>query len=693
VEVEPEQAQARLFEALTQLFRSLAADAPLLLCLDDVHWADEATCGWLHYAVRRLLGSQLCIMATYRTQEAEVLDEWRRALDRAHFKADVTVAGLSETAVASLLRQAGEDGVQPARLAARIHAATGGNAFFVLEIVRELLETNQLTNPPSNLPLPATVRETVLRRVGRLTPLAQQILEITAVLSPLLTFPIINQTAGRGDLETADSLEELVNHQLLMADDSQFRFQHDLAREAVYQNISGWRRRLLHRRAAQALTAQPNQAVAGHTAATAVHFELAGEVEQAIAAYRQAATAAQSLYAHREAVSHLKQAIKLATEGVGDAVTTTSSMPAVLPQLHEALADNLSILGEFAAAETTYHVALALIPENDPLLSARLERKLAATLPTQQRYEEAEAVYRAALARLDRLSPTAVTRQHKSLRLNILLGLLDALYFQLQPEAMIDLKEETQALLDEVGTAEQRSNYYSRLDQIALLRQRYRVLAENLADGQLALTFARESGNVRLIARQQFHHGFQLLWYGNLSEAEAYLQQSLSGAEALGDFWLQDQCLVYMTIMYRLQGKITQVAVQLPHLIEISQAVGYSNYIGVAQANAAWLHYHAGEWQPAQTQAETAEANLINTTYPFQWVVHWLLLALALRQDRLPDAIAAARAMLHVKQQKLPDEVEAALETAVSAHEANDEMTARDCLKTAVDLAIHYGYL
>ena len=685
VEVELAQAQARLFEALTQLFCSLATETPLLLCLDDVHWADEATRGWLQYVTKRLAGSQICIAATYRSNEAAPLAEWRRELGRAHLKADVSLAGLAPTAVASLLRQADNYIAAPEPLADRIHAATDGNAFFVLETIRELLETNQLTNPPPDLPLPATVREAVLRRAARLTPLAQQILEITAVLSPLLTFPIIHQTAGRGDLETAGSLEELAAHQLLLADGDQFRFQHGLAQAAVYENISNWRQRLLHQRAGDTLAALPNQEDVGLAAAIATHLAAAGEVGRAIIYYRQAAAAAQSLYAHQEAIDYLKQAVELATGDVGE---TT-----VLPYLHEALADNLTITGEYAAAETAYHVALALTPEDDPLLLAALERKLGATLPTQQRYTEAETVYRTALARLDGLPSTAVSHQHKATRLNILLGLLDALYFQTRSDAMTDMKEQTQMLLEEVGTAEQRSNYYSRLDQIAFIQNRWRVSTENHRNGQIALTLAQESGNAKLIARQQFHRGFQLLWSANLAEAEEYLQQSLTAAEAIGDFWLQDQCLVYLNILYRLQGNTAQVAAQLPHLVEVSQRVGYNTYIGVAQANTAWLHYRAGEWPRAQTQAAAALASWDKSPYPFYWLAQWLLLALALQQNQLPDAIHAARAMLDAKQQKLPDEIDDLLVTAVSAYEADDEVTVRDRLETAVALATQHGYL
>ncbi len=700
VEIEAREAQSRLFEALTQLFLSLATDAPLLLCLDDVHWADEATHGWLQYIARRLTGSNVRIVATYRTHEVDFLREWRRTLGRANVMADVKLNGLSETAVASLLHQTSDDVAAPERLAARIHTATGGNAFFVLETVRELLETGQLADPPADLPLSSTVRETVLRRAGRLTPLSQQILEMTAVLSPLLTFPVIHEAAGRGDMETADSLEELVAHQLLLADDDQFRFQHDLVRDAVYQDISSWRRRLLHRRAAAALTMFANQENMGWAAATAVHLESAGETEQAITTYRQAADAAQLLYAHQEAINYLQRAIKLAGEASLQPASAEpvlsqpkGSVQGILPRLHEDLGDNLTISGDFPAAEKAYQTALSLAPEDAPLRLVELQRKLAATLPPQERVDEAVAIYQRALAHLEGSPPENKRRQWQTTRLNINLSLLDALYLQHQVEAMAELNKQVRALLDEVGTAVQQVRFYARLGQLAVLQNRFCPRAETIALAQTSLAYAQESGNVPLIARHQFDLGFHFLWQGNLNGAEEMLQQSLASAKEFGNSWLRNLCLVYLTVLYRFQGDSAQIVAYLSPLVEISHQVGTGMYIGVSQANIAWLHYRAGEWQAAQKQAETAVSSWAKTMYPFQWLAHWLLLAIARRQNRLPEAIAAARAMLDVKQQKLPDEVEAALVTAVSAWEADDEVTVRDGLETAVALAAQHGYL
>ncbi len=94
VDVEAQQAQARLFEALTRLFCSLAAGTPLLLCLDDIHWADEATRGWLQYAGDQLAASHICILATYRTGEVSELRAWQRTAARAGPLSEVRLEGL-----------------------------------------------------------------------------------------------------------------------------------------------------------------------------------------------------------------------------------------------------------------------------------------------------------------------------------------------------------------------------------------------------------------------------------------------------------------------------------------------------------------------------------------------------------------------------------------------------------------------
>ena len=686
VEVERSQAQARLFEALNRCLLGLAAHGPLLLCLDDVHWADAETMGWLTGLAPRLNGSDVCIVATYRSAHAAALANVKRAYARPGLLAELSLSRLTLDAVERILAQLPEP-PDPGPLAARIHHATGGNPFFVLETVRALLEAERLAEPPSELPLAPTVEAAIGRRLDNLSPLGRQVLESAAVLGSDLSFGLLEETAGRSEMEVAEGLDEVVGRQLLVNGEAR-RFSHDLVRQVTYGEISPWRRRILHRRAAGALETARDDEGKRAWATIAGHYDAAGDGAEAIRCYERAAAAAAAIYAHEEAVAHLRRAIELANEETDEAGSA-----AVLAGLYEALGDNLVHTGAFAEAEEVYRAALRRLPDGGRLHWAAVESKLARTMSPQQRPDDAEAVYRRALARLDGEPPPAEAEAWRSMRLNVLLGLVNALYWQFRPEAMVAIREQTQELLDAVGTAEQHAQFYSRLNQMAFLQNGCQSPPENVPLARKALARAQESGRESLIARQQFHLGFHLLWHGDLDEAEGMLRKALEGAEALGNSWLQTQSLVYSTIVHRLQGDHVQVAAYLPHLVEISQRIGHSMYTGVGAAQAAWLHYRAGEWQEARARAAAALEEWDGSDYPLQWLAHWPLLAVALKTDGLPDAVDAARSMLDTGQQKLPDVVEEALQTAVAAWEDGDHEKAREAFGRAIAAARERGYL
>ena len=673
-----QQAQARLFEALAQVFGALARESPLLLCLDDLHWADEATLGWLVFMASRLTGSGLCILATTRDLDEGRLADWRRAAQRAGALTVVALAGLSEPAVTELLPRAGVEPAVAQPLAARIHSATGGNAFFVLEILRELLALGKLPADPAELPLPQTVRDTVHRRVGRLTPLAQQALAVAAVLSPHLRVAPLAQTLGRGELETADGLEELLAHHLLQTAGAGFRFQHDLVRQVVIEETNPWRRRLLHRRAAEALARQPPADRAELAVAIAQHFEAAGDEAPAIAHYRQAAELAQRLHVYQEAVAYLHKAITLAQ--------AHTAVEAELAPLYAALADNLAAAGRFAPAEEAYRTALSHVAARDRLQRAALQHRLADTLPPQQRAGEAVVLRRAALALLEGRDD----RIYQELRLDILLGLMDARYYQLQAQAMAELEGQIRTLLAEVGTSTQQTRFYTQLTQMAVLREQYRLSADTVALARRALALAQDAGDAWQIVHLYFGLGFALLWHDDLAGAEAALHAALAQAQQLNDQWCQTQCLVYLTILFRLRGDAGQVEVHLPRLAAAGQTAGSPFYQAALQANTAWLHYRRGHLLAAQEEAQAALSAWENFPYPFQWLAQWIVLAAALEQGAFAAAVEAARALLDPRQQRLPADVAQALEQAVQMAQADAPQAH---LAQAVALARAHGYL
>ncbi len=400
----PEGAPTRLYEALTQTIAAIAASqAPLLLCLDDLSWADPATLGWLQYLANNPWPAQLVILATSRPQDAPRLAPVRAAFARAGRLMEMNLGGLTAADTHTLLAPL----ALPENLISQICAATGGNPFFILEIIRHLQESGQLRQPPADLPLPASAREAILARLSHLTPLARQLLEAAAVLYPHLNDRLLQQTAARSEAETADGLDELLAHGLLhiVNHPPSMAIPHALLQTAVYRELSPWRRKLLHRRAGEVMTQFQSQ----DAAALADHFAAAEVWETAVFYYRRAAAQARDLYAYEVALAQLNRAFALLphlpqpetarlallrqrlalrralvqlAEWAVDAADLLALGTAVgdIPAQLEALEAQMSLhvlQSEFALVEETAAAALALAAQTgDRLAEARIRQTL-----------------------------------------------------------------------------------------------------------------------------------------------------------------------------------------------------------------------------------------------------------------------------------------------------------------------------
>ncbi len=179
-----------------------------------------------------------------------------------------------------------------------------------METIRALVEAGQPEigfNENADWPVSELVRNSVKDRLQRLTAIARQILDAAAVIGSGFKFEIIQQTAGRKEIETLDGLDELVSRHILQEEGNSFRFVHEIIRKTVYQDLSYWRKRLLHRRAGEAIkSSQPD-----NMAALVDHFERAEQPGQAAWYALQAGMAARDIFAHTEASAYFNHALKL----------------------------------------------------------------------------------------------------------------------------------------------------------------------------------------------------------------------------------------------------------------------------------------------------------------------------------------------------------------------------------------------
>jgi class 3 adenylate cyclase len=271
VRSDPESERSRLFEAVTSWLHTTAASVPVLLVLDDIHWADRPTLLLLRHLVHETARDPILIVGTYRSTDLDrshPLSGMLADLRRDDRVARLAVDGLTADGVAELLeRAAGHELDQPAiDLADAIFAETAGNPFFVGEIVRHLVESGSLVRRDgrwtsdftlADVGLPEGVREVVGRRISRLDDRAQKVLSVAAVIGQEFAVPVLAAVAGNDEDSVLDLLDAaraagLVNEVGL----DRYRFGHALVRATLLEELTTSRRVRTHRKIGEVLEAQ-----------------------------------------------------------------------------------------------------------------------------------------------------------------------------------------------------------------------------------------------------------------------------------------------------------------------------------------------------------------------------------------------------------------------------------------------------
>jgi len=315
--LEPDRQQDRLFEAVWRCFEALSRVRPLLLVFEDVHWAGPATIDLLAYLARRTRGHSILVVVTCRDDEAEAsrpLRVLRQALRRSGAYVTIPLGGITAGDVAVVVATVLAGPYERPDFAKRAHELCCGNPFFLAEIVRDALAAPALAEPA----LPLSLATSIEARVAGLSPEAQSLADIAAVVGRAFTVEIIAAAAGISEGITARCVDELLDVRLVReassdvergADD--FVFAHDLIRAHLYERIPEALRRRLHRRIGfvlEALHAGEHDALAIELAR---HFDKGMEAEKAAAAYLASARQALRLYADGEALIVLSRAVEL----------------------------------------------------------------------------------------------------------------------------------------------------------------------------------------------------------------------------------------------------------------------------------------------------------------------------------------------------------------------------------------------
>ena len=365
-------AQEQLWEALRSFLTSISERAPLLIALDDFHWADASSCAFFAYLVRRIAGSPLAIIGIYRENDLPAHHPFRSILldlQREQTVEVLPVQPLSDAQIGDLVAQEGF----PEPLIYQIQQRAAGNPFFAEELARGVKDFSSDV-PEQASRLPTTITAALDQRLVRLSSACLHLLRKAAVVGGSFPFALISAleqaTSGSSEDQVLDLLEEALLAGVLVEEGAGTRttyaFWHPLMTDHLYQGLSAVRRTSLHRLTAEILQ-QLYQGREEEGAASIVpHLVSCDASSRQIASYAEVAGHhAYSLSAYPEAEHHYR----IACEQLGQSLREQAT---VEDQIHQAsllehLGECCMVLGNYEEARRLFLRLLELWDGNGPI--------------------------------------------------------------------------------------------------------------------------------------------------------------------------------------------------------------------------------------------------------------------------------------------------------------------------------------
>jgi predicted ATPase/DNA-binding SARP family transcriptional activator len=575
---EPETERYRLFEAVVGLLAEISEAVPVLLVLEDLHWADRPTLLLLRHLARAPQSARLLIMGAHRANErpsdgfAAALADLRRE----RLVSQLELAGLGQLETAELIRvRSGQSPSSAFGLA--LHEETEGNPFFIEEIVRHLGDAGVELQDAGGTELrrfglPEGVKEVIARRLSRLDARSVQWLRVAAVIGRDFDGSLLEHVLGFDDDEFLSALEQVLAAGLVAeaaGAPGSYSFSHALIRETLYEGISGARQARMHRAVGAALE---QEGAEDHLAALAHHFTRTSDpqdFERAIDYAGRAGEQASAMLAHEEAADHYARALEV-----------LDRMPAaedrrceMLVRLGEAQVRS----GERVLAWRTFREAATLAASlGDGTALAR------AAVGASRRYVQPPGVADEELIDLLEQALAMIADQRSVLQVKVISRLCGALYFSAKRDQMKALSAEATEIANELGTPEalalsaasRRRAYWDR-----------EHLAQRLSDSTEMLRHARDAGDVELALQGHAWLVVDLLEQGDYGAVEAQISAFTEGAERL-----RQPLYLWNAAVWR-----AMQALQAGHLVEAEELASKALAAGAHPESVTAPQYYAAQ--------------------------------------------------------------------------------------------------
>lgn len=555
-------ARHRLFERVAGLLAGLADQAPQVLVLEDLHWADESSHELLTFLAVRLRAHPLLMVATMRDDElAEEARRWLTDLERHPRVTRVRLAGLAPAEVAGLVSGQVPAGTSPDQVAAVVRAAEG-NPLYALEMAA----TGE-HRPP------ASIADAVLARAAGLAPQVRALVDQVCVMDGGMPHDLLAATVALPEDALLAAAREAVARRLLVPAADGYAFGHALIRRVFYNELLPGERRRLHHRLASALAARGEL----DQARLALHWRLADRPERAAPAAVLAARQAVAARAYPEADRCYTMAVELAQWLPGP---------------------DHGLLAEAAqAASWAGHPDRAARYAADALAQSGTARAAgrARLLERLGRYHWEAGDLRAAVEATEQARALLAAEPPSALQARVLAALATWRMLRGEPGAAMPLAVQAVALAEQTGAAIEQAHGLATLGIVQAQRGQ---LAEGLAALDTSFTLAYQAGSVEGVVRAAANHMYLLYTAGRLTEALAVARTGREAARSLAAppalTWVLDNNTAAVLVE---TGRWAEAGRLLAELLSESQA-NVTHYLQLLQ-----LELAAGRGESSQVES------------------------------------------------------------------------------------------
>lgn len=358
----------QVFSGIAKTLHSISTHEPIVLFIEDVHWADSGSLALLHYLARAVNNSEkVLVLATFRSEELTTdaeghphpLSEALRMMRREDLYSELKLSSLNKANVSKIAENMIGGTLEP-KLAEKLAAESRGNPLFVVESLRMLYERKNLIKEDNRwrleveeLGVPTKIRDIILRRLAVLKYSQRRVLDAASVIGEKFDVELLSSLLGMDTLEVLETLNLVANStSLVCVEEKSYRFDHARSRETLYEELSPPLKQGYHARIAEKLenTKQATLPLSD----LAYHFAQAEKKEKAVKYAFMAARDELARFSNQQAINHFKYVLRTITEGQ----ESTEQRRTAMEGLGDAYAANLmyaeaiKTFDELAASET-----------------------------------------------------------------------------------------------------------------------------------------------------------------------------------------------------------------------------------------------------------------------------------------------------------------------------------------------------